>query len=490
MKYYTRKKLTYEYINSINTLWGGNEMSRFYCRDEELRKLNKRYENGKFECVVIYGRRRVGKTALINEFCKDKPTIFFSALNTTGKENLEALSKAIMSFERPNAESSPEFTTYDAALDELTALSKEQRIVFVIDEYPYLAKAKPAISAMLQHIIDHKWTDSKMYLILCGSSMSFMESQVLGKESPLYGRRTAQFKIMPLDYKETAVFHPNLSEEDNALIYGITGGVPHYINKLDVRDSVDEALMENLFDRSSYLYEEPANLLKQELREPAIYNAIIKAIAEGASRLNDITTKVGEENSVVAKYLKTLIDLGIVKKETPITEKPGKKTIYLLADNFFRFWYRFVPVNASAIDSGRITKAYPHAVKQYFPDYMGLIFEKMCQDYLLYYANDLPIELSEIGQWWGTDHQKKKQIQIDIVGTPVEGNDYIIGSCKYRNEKIGLDELELIREYAAVFGKGANYHYYIFSKGGFTDGLLQAQERGEVQLLTLADIFE
>ena len=127
-------------------------MSRFYCRDEELRKLNKRYENGKFECVVIYGRRRVGKTALINEFCKDKPTIFFSALNTTGKENLEALSKAIMSFERPNAESSPEFTTYDAALDELTALSKEQRIVFVIDEYPYLAKAKPAISAMLQHI--------------------------------------------------------------------------------------------------------------------------------------------------------------------------------------------------------------------------------------------------------------------------------------------------------------------------------------------------
>ena len=219
-------------------------MSQFYCRDEELRKLNKRYENGKFECVVIYGRRRVGKTALINEFCKDKPTIFFSALNTTGKENLEALSKAIMSFERPNAESSPEFTTYDATLDELTALSKEQRIVFVIDEYPYLAKAKPAISAMLQHIIDHKWTDSQMYLILCGSSMSFMESQVLGKESPLYGRRTAQFKIMPLDYRETAVFHPNLSEEDNALIYGITGGVPHYINKLDVRDSVDEALME------------------------------------------------------------------------------------------------------------------------------------------------------------------------------------------------------------------------------------------------------
>ena len=402
---------------------------------------------------------------------------------------MESLSKSIMSFERPDMESAPEFKSYDDALDELTELSKEKRVIFVIDEYPYLAKAKPAISAKLQHIIDHKWADSKMYLMLCGSSMSFMENQVLGKESPLYGRQTGQLKIEPLDYKETAVFHPNLSFEDNSLIYGITGGVPHYINKLDVRGSVDEALLDNFFDRSSYLYEEPGNLLKQGLREPAIYNAIIKAIAEGPSRMNDIKMKVCEENSVVSKYLKTLIDLGIAKKETPIAEKPGKKTIYLLVDNFFRFWYRFVPVNMSAIDSGRIAKTYPHAVKQYLPDYMGLIFEQMCQDYLLYYSDSLPIELNEIGQWWGTDPKKKKQIQIDIVGTPVEGKDYIIGSCKYRNEKIGVDELDLIRDYASVFGKGNNYYYYIFSKGGFTDGLLQAQERGEVRLITLEDLY-
>ena len=303
-------------------------MEKFYCREEELRKLNKRYHAGDFECIIIYGRRRVGKTTLINEFCKDKPTIFFSALNTTEIENLESLSKSIMNYERPDMDVTPEFKTYDAALDELTALATHERIVFVIDEYPYLAKAKPSISAMLQHIIDHKWNNSKMFLILCGSSMSFMEDQVLGQESPLYGRRTGQFKIAPLDYKESAVFHPDLSNEDNALIYGITGGVPHYINKLGVKESVDEALLDNLFDRSSYLYEEPANLLKQELREPAIYNAIITAIAQGASRINDIALKTGQENSVVSKYLVALIDLGIVKKETPVTEKIGKKTIY------------------------------------------------------------------------------------------------------------------------------------------------------------------
>jgi AAA+ ATPase superfamily predicted ATPase len=218
-------------------------MDKFYCREEELRKLNARYKGGDFECIIIYGRRRVGKTALINEFCKDKPTIFFSALNTTGQENLETLSKAIMSFERPDGLSVPVFKDYDAALEEVTALAEEKRIVFVIDEYPYLAKAKPAISAMLQHLIDHKWSNTKLYLILCGSSMSFMENQVLGQESPLYGRRTGQFKIEPLDYKETAVFHPELSYTDNAMIYGITGGVPHYINKLNVRSNVDDALL-------------------------------------------------------------------------------------------------------------------------------------------------------------------------------------------------------------------------------------------------------
>ena len=316
--------------------------------------------------------------------------------------------KSIMSFERPEADSLPVFTDYDAALGELTSLSQKERIVFVIDEYPYLAKAKPAISAMLQHLIDHKWSESKMFLILCGSSMSFMENQVLGQESPLYGRRTGQFKILPLDYRETAVFHPELSAADNALIYGITGGVPHYINKLDVRTTVDDALLDNFFDSSSYLYEEPANLLKQELREPAIYNAIIKAIAEGASRLNDITNRVGEEGSIVSNYVKTIINLGIVRKETPITEKQGKKTIYLLNDNFFRFWYRFVPANINAIDSGRIRKTYPQAVKQYLSDYMGLIFEKMCQDYLLYYAENLPVELSQVGQWWETDTKRRK----------------------------------------------------------------------------------
>ena len=435
----------------------------FHCRENELKKLNRRYEKGQFECIVIYGRRRVGKTALINEFCKDKPVIYMSALNATAEENLRTLSKAICSYENPEMTTAPEFRSYDDALGEISRIAKNQRAVFVIDEYPYLAAADPSISSRLQHLIDHVWSESKLYLILCGSSMSFMKYQVLGYESPLYGRRTAQFKVEPLTYKETAEFNPSLSNEQNALIYGITGGVPHYINKLAVQDDLDEALLEKLFDRSSYLFEEPENLLKQELREPAVYNSVITAIAEGASRLNEIATML---------------------------EKEGKKTVYLLEDQFFRFWYRFVPQNITAIVSGRIERTYEKSVKSQLSDYMGLVFEKMCQAYLLRYAENLPFELSRIGQWWGSDPATRKQVQIDIVGADSEKKAFIIGSCKFKNEKIGIDEYERLKHYAAVFGKRGTYHYYIFSKGGFTDGLIEKAKEDDVRLVTLDEMYE
>ena len=461
----------------------------FYCREEELRTMNNRYKKDRFEFVVIYGRRRVGKTALINEFCKGKPTVYFSALNASSQENLEALSKAIYTCQNSDSTSAPTYRSYEDALEAITGMAMEKRLVFVIDEYPYLAKAEKSISSRLQHIIDHSWQDSRIYLILCGSSMSFMEYQVLGYESPLYGRRTAQFKIQALTYREITEFHPELKAADQALLYGVTGGIPHYINKLDVESNLDEALLENLFSTSSYLFEEPENLLKQELREPAIYNSVISAIAAGASRSNEISTKVGLESGVCAKYLKVLLDLGILKKETPITEKSGKKTIYAIDDNFFRFWYRFVPRNMSVISAGRMHPVYEQAVKRFYPDYMGLVFEKMCQEYLLRYAKDLPILLSNVGQWWGTDSKTRKEVQIDIVGVPVDGNEYLICSCKYRNEKIGIEELELLRRYAAVFRQNGIFHYYIFSKGGFTQALLEAEMQGEVTLLTLEDLY-
>lgn len=461
----------------------------FYCRERELRDLNKRYNRGEFECIVIYGRRRVGKTALISEFCKDKPTIFFSALNASGQENLEAFSKAICEKEYPGTDGAPVYPSFDAAFTKVTQMAENERIILVIDKYPYLAKANKSISSRLQHMIDHTWKNGQLFLILCGSSMSFMEYQVLGYESPLYGRRTGQLKIQALSYKEIKVFNPTLSAEQQAFVYGITGGIPHYINKLAVEKDVDEALKENLFNTSSYLFEEPENLLKQELREPAIYNSVIAAIAGGASRSNEIAAKVGIDAPICAKYLKVLSDLGILVKKTPITEKPGKKTVYAIGDNFFKFWYRFVPKNTSAISAGKIEYIYDSVIKKHYADYMGHVFEQMCREYLFLYEEKVPILLSDIGQWWGTDSKRKKEVEIDIVGTPAEGNEFIIGSCKYRNEPVGVDEWERIKEYAKVFGKGDRYHFYIFSKSGFTNGLKELAGQGEVRLVTLEDMY-
>ena len=462
----------------------------FYCREEELNTMNRLYHRRRFECVVIYGRRRVGKTALINEFCRQKPTIFFSALNASAQENLEELSRSIRVYENPASDAAPIYGSYAQALDAITNLVQEKQLIFVIDEYPYLAKSEPSISSRLQHLIDHRWQESRIYLILCGSSMSFMEHQVLGYESPLYGRRTAQIRLQALTYRESAAFYPQLKPEDQALLYGVTGGIPHYINKLEVGEDLDEAILANLFDPSGYLFEEPQNLLKQELREPALYNSIIAAIAGGASRSNEISTKVGMESGVCAKYLHVLVGLGILRKETPIAEKPGKKTIYCIEDNFFRFWYRFVPRNTSLINSGRVRDAYTKAIRPYYSDYMGLVFEKMCREYLMRYAQNLPFLLRDVGQWWGTDPATRSEVQIDIVGLPVEGETILIGSCKYRSQPVGEDELELLRRYARVFRRSGSFYYCIFSKGGFTEDLKKRESEGEVLLITLEEMYE
>ena len=462
----------------------------FYGREKELKELNDRYNSDHFECVIIYGRRRVGKTALINEFCKDKPTVFFSALRSTSADNLAALSKAVFETNNPDAISAPVYRGFDEVFAEITRMSERERLVFVIDEYPYLAKAEKSVSSRLQHLIDRVWQNGRLFLILCGSSMSFMERQVLGRESPLFGRRTGQIKMQAMTYDEIAVFTPTLSCEQQALIYGITGGIPHYINKLDVKDNVDNALKRNFFNRSAYLFEEPENLLKQELREPTTYNSIITAIAGGASKMSEISTKCQIASDVCAKYLKVLISLGIVRKETPVTEKPGKKTIYRLNDNFFTFWYRFVPPYLSAIEADRVEHIYDAAIKSELADYMGLVFEQMCRTYLIKHDDRLPFLLSYVGRWWGNDKNEQKEVEIDLVGVPVKGKEYLICSCKYRNTAVGIDELERMKDYAKVFGKGSKYYYYVFSKGGFTKGLKDAAERGEVTLVTLEEMYK
>lgn len=467
----------------------------FVARESELAKLNKRYKSDNLEFIVMYGRRRVGKTSLINEFVKDKPTIYCSAINATARDNLQILSKAIFLFENPDSIDYPIFASYDAAFNEITRIAQKKRIVFVIDELPYLAKAEESLTSRLQHLLDYQWKNTKLFFIVCGSSMSFMEKEVLSEKSPLFGRRTAQFEIKPLDYYDSKKMLPKSSLEESALIYGITGGVPHYINKLDFKNDLKDALLENFFDTSSYLFEEPGNLLKQELREPAIYNSIISSIASGATKLNEIANKLNIESSTCIKYINPLIELGILKKEEPIINKHSRRVIYKVSDNFFRFWYRFVPENLSIIAANKMDLIYDKAVGSYLSEYMGLVFEDMCKQYLLRNMDTLPFVFNKIGKWWGNDAILKKEIELDIVAigskeSNVAGNNYLIGSCKYTNNKIDVDELNLIKSYGKSFiNENDNCYYYIFSKSGFTNELFELEKEEKVKLISLKDMY-
>ena len=331
----------------------------FIGRERELASLTQLYNSDRFEFVVLYGRRRVGKTALINHFIDGKKAIYFMGVESNAKQNLENFSKSIIEY-ASGIEAETSFASFQAALETVFRLSENERIILAIDEYPYVARASKSLASTLQLLIDKYKDHSKLMLILCGSSMSYMEDHVLAYKAPLYGRRTAQIKLQPFDFEETCRYFGNFSAEEKAFAYGIVGGTPQYLLQMNDRLSIEENVKNTYLNPTSSLYEEPTNLLKQEVREPAIYTAIITAIATGASRMSEISSKVGEDTNVCSTYLKNLVALGIVQKETPYGEKASKKSIYSIDDNMFRFWYRFVPENASMIARGAADLVYAH----------------------------------------------------------------------------------------------------------------------------------
>lgn len=459
----------------------------FIGREKELNALEKLYLSDKFEFVVIYGRRRVGKTALINHFIDDKKSIYFMGVESNAKQNLENLSKSILEFSS-GIQTETYFPSYQAALEYVFQLAERERVVLAIDEYPYVARASKSLASTFQLLIDKYKDTSKLMLILCGSSMSYMEDHVLAYKAPLYGRRTAQMKIMPFDFEETCAYFRNLSDEDKALIYGIVGGTPQYLLQMSDTLSVEENIKNTYLNPMSFLYEEPVNLLKQEVREPAIYNAIITAIATGHSRMSEISTKVGEDTNVVSGYIKNLISLGIIKKETPYGEKASKKSIYSIEDNMFYFWYRFVLDNNSVIVRGAADLVYKRIEAQ-LSDYMGRVFEEICTQYLWkqLLLGKMPIEFVSLGRWWGNDPRQKCQTEIDIMGEQ-DSNSAIFAECKWRNENVDLDVLETLIGRSRLFHY-TNVHYYLFSKTGFTKGCMEkAKEMGNVTLVGYEDI--
>lgn len=470
-------------------MWEMQEI--FIGREKELADLNEMYAQHKFQMFVLYGRRRVGKTTLLNEFCKDKDSIFYSAEQSNEKLNLEKFSVQVFQFyNETNLET---FSSWTNALSYIDERQKNQRLVLVIDEFPYLARKNRALLSEFQHLIDHRLKNGSLFIVLCGSYMGFMEKEVLGSQSPLFGRRTGQLHVKPFNYQTGVKFMEGFSDTEKLELYGAFGGTPLYLQQIEKDETFEENIKRAFLKNTSYLYEEPLLLLRQEVQEPGVYSAIIEAIAGGYTKANEISTKIGEDAAKCLKYIKTLCELGILYKETPFGEKESsRKTLYGISDFMFRFWYRYVFTNRTLIETGARDAVWVKRIEPDYSSYMGLVFEKVCMDYMIAQnvKGKLPILFTSIGRWWGTDPATRNQVEIDLIAN--DGKDYLIGECKWRNEKLDLAVLYGLQKKADVFNPRRTRTWFIlFSKSGFTQAVMEAAEKDEnIILVDIGELME
>ena len=440
----------------------------FYGRESELAKLNRLYESGRFECVILHGRRRVGKTALLCEFLKRKKAIYFAAQETCSRENIKTLAHAIDSLGRDTMPASWDAKEYDDIFDRVYNLARAERITLIIDDYQFLVQGSKDISGLICAQIAEKLQYSRLMLIICGSSEPVMEKETLGFSSPFHGHRTAQIMLQPFTFFEARQYYSSFSLYDITLLYGMTGGVPKYLDLMSADLPIEDNIRRNFLSTSSFLFEEPANILRREVRDPTYYNAVLRAIAAGCDKNSEISAAVDLDTAACTAYLKNLISLHIVSKHTPIAEKSGKKTIYEVADSMFRFWYRYVPPNISLIRSSMTSRIW-RSIAQDIPLFMGSVFHDICRQWLHMRntANRLPIKVVEFGRWWGFDPIRKEPTSVPIIAYADDDN-AIFGDCIWSDEPVNSQSLEMLILNSRLFSF-RNKHIYLFSPSGFTN---------------------
>ena len=464
----------------------------FVGRKRELALLERRWGSGVFEFIGIYGRRRVGKTALIGEFARTRRTGWCAAVEDDASMNLKLLSQAVYALGNPDAdpESAPVYADFRLAIDAAFDAARAERALLVIDEFPYLAKSAPSFASILQAAIDRNQESSKLFLVLCGSSLSFMKEQLLGKGSPLYGRRTAQIELRPFDFFEARAFFPDARAVDAAGYYGMVGGIPLYLRQFDGALGMRENIERVFLDPGAILFEEATNLLKQEVSKAAPYNAVISAIAGGASQHNEIAARAGFESSAVDYYLKELVRIGIVSREEPITGRGGRKALWRIDDNLFGFWYRFVRPRQSLIERGLIAGV-ALRIAERLPEHMGPVFERICRDWIWrrLVAGQLPFAVTDIGRWWGNDPQAKSEAEIDIVAID-EAETVLVGECKWQSAPTDAGVLAKLDGRAHLAGARPETPRCLFSRSGFAPSCIElAAQMGNARLMTFEDLI-
>lgn len=460
-------------------------MKKFIDREDELATLENEYRREGSALVILYGRRRVGKTTLISEFIKDKNALFFLASEESETQNQLAFKERAAEFIHSELLANADVKNWELLFKAIMETPFEKKPIIVIDEFQYIGKSNPAFPSIFQRIWEEVLKDKDVMVILCGSLISMMESQTLAYDSPLYGRRTAQIRLTQIPFRYYPAFFPDKSRREQIELYAVTGGVPKYIEIFSESPDIYTAIGYNILNRSSYLYDEPSFLLQQEVTEVGSYFSVIRAIATGHSKLSAIASALEVKQTNLSKYLKTLIDLDILEREVPVTvdnPEKSKMGLYKIKDNYLRFWFAFVYPNRSYIESGHREIVLNKIRNSFISGQVAYVYEDVCREQMwtLSAKGVWPFQFSKIGRWWDAHHE------IDVVALDPEGGNLILGECKFWRDPVGVNVLRALEEKESnVSWKKNNRQvwYILFSASGFTDDLKKLAETREDLIL-------
>ena len=465
----------------------------FIGRVTELATLNAEYARGS-GFVVVYGRRRVGKTTLIKEFIKDKRAFYFLATTESETQSRKRFA-SVLSRGMKNPMLAK--VTFDDWLDLFQLVAEDhpdEEKVLVIDEFPYLVKTNPDFPSILQNAWDELLKDHHVMLILSGSLISMMKKHALSYDSPLYGRRTAQIRLMPLSFTEVYATQ-KMSFENAVMQYAITGGVPKYMEFFQSEEPLMEQIQHVILSKDGFLYEEPDFLLNEEVQAPVNYFSVLKAISDGNHKLSKIGLAIGQETSAITPYLKTLMNLGFVTKRVPVTEKNPERTrkgLYYVADNFIRFWFTYVYPFKGELELGNQQIVLDQMTKDFRQKFVAFTYESICREIFAELCRNQQIDFvpSRIGAYWCNDHED--DTEIDVAAVDHKNRRIFLGECKYHEKPVDVAVYAALQEKAISPDLGKAFKddevmYGLFSKSGFTERLMRMAEKSSTLWLIQED---
>ena len=454
---------------------------KFIGRKREMEKLESEYSRDS-SFVVIYGRRRVGKTTLIKEFLKDKTAFYFLATEEIESQSMKRLAGVVARTTKNRLLQNATFTDWLDLFQVIADYEPEKKKVFVIDEFPYLVKTNSAFPSILQNAWDEVLKDKKVMLILSGSLIGMMQKHALSYDSPLYGRRTSQMRLAPLLFTDIYAVQ-SLSFTESVEQYAVTGGVPKYLEFFEDGRELTEQIKDAVLSKNGFLYEEPFFLLKSESMTAVNYFSIIKAIADGNHKIGKIAGVLGIESSKLTPYLSTLSDLGFVEKRTPVTEKnpeKSRKGLYFIADNFIRFWFKYVYPYKGELELDNMQIVLEEMKKDFETKFVAFAYEDICKDIFANLCKRGVIDFvpSRIGAYWLNDYTG--DTEIDVMAVDNQNKRIFAGECKYHRNPVDASVYYALKQKVLDAGEIRKSYpvydviYGVFSKSGFTQRMLDA----------------